>query len=258
MNCRICDVALVEGAVFCGGCGSSTAVDPESWRHAVSRDARLSDTTVMTSRAGISARHAARDRQPKVASGPVPDPLSATSAPVSRESTSNCVLSEGNTGDRDGGCDAHSTPRPEWDLRADPSQSERSHKTGWWNRREASRDSAHNRALPPDSRPIRLQFSTGDESTLTGTALIGRRPLAQPGEIVDHVITIVDPARTVSKTHLEVGRHDGDLWVCDRFSVNGTVITDAEGITRSLEPGRRYLARRGATVVFGEQSFTID
>jgi len=91
-----------------------------------------------------------------------------------------------------------------------------------------------------------------------GSALIGRRPLGQPAENIEHLITIADPQRTVSKTHLEVGQHEGELWVRDRFSVNGTVITDAEGIIRTLEPGRRYLVRPGATVVFGEQSFTVD
>ncbi len=253
MDCRICHVVLVEGAVFCGGCGSSTTVDPESWRHAVSRDSRLSDTTVLRPRRRIASEPPVHEHGVPVTSVRLPDTRATSHPDAIPEAAPDSAGGDEQPGHipSDGASDAGS-------ARASESRSDQSPSTRWWKRRAATRGSDGGSARSAESKPVRLRFSTGEVATVTGPALIGRRPLAQVGESIEHLIAVVDPQRTVSKTHLEVGQHEGELWVCDRFSVNGTVITDAEGIIRTLEPGRRYLVRSGATVVFGEQSLTID
>jgi hypothetical protein len=81
--------------------------------------------------------------------------------------------------------------------------------------------------------------------------------MAEPGESFDHLVQIVDRGLSVSKTHLEFGDHEGDLWVADRFSANGTVVRrPGEGGVR-CEPGRRILVPRGSRVDMGEQAFTV-
>lgn len=102
-----------------------------------------------------------------------------------------------------------------------------------------------------------LQFSTGESFDVHGNGLIGRRPLPQPHERFDHLIQINDPGRSVSKTHLEFGLHEADLWVCDRASGNGTILLRSDGSVLACEAGRRYLVSRGTRVEIGEQFFVV-
>ncbi|ANP71817.1 hypothetical protein PA27867_0850 [Cryobacterium arcticum] len=102
-----------------------------------------------------------------------------------------------------------------------------------------------------------LQFSTGETVSVRGTGLIGRRPLPQPTERFDHLIQITDLGMSVSKSHLEFGQHDGEFWVNDRFSGNGTVVRRAPAPALRCEPGRRYLVGRGSRVEIGDQFFMV-
>ena len=113
--------------------------------------------------------------------------------------------------------------------------------------------------VPPSLTAPRfvLSFSTGETRTVFGTGLIGRRPLPQPGEAFDHLVQIADRTLSVSKTHLEFGEHEGQLWVADRFSGNGTVVRRPDDGALRCEPGRRYLVPRGSRVELAEQSFTV-
>lgn len=112
----------------------------------------------------------------------------------------------------------------------------------------------------PPAAPGRyaLSFSTGEIVSVTGTGLVGRRPITQPGETVDQLVAIGDPARSVSKTHLEFGIEGGELWICDRYSGNGTVAHPLGGPARQCEPGRRYRVTRGTRVDIGDQWFDVS
>ena len=103
-----------------------------------------------------------------------------------------------------------------------------------------------------------LTFSNGDAITVAASGILGRNPVAGPGEVYEHLIIVTDPDRTVSKTHLEFGIEDSEFWVCDRYSGNGTVIHESHKPARRLVPGRRYRVVRGATVGIGEQSFQVS
>lgn len=103
-----------------------------------------------------------------------------------------------------------------------------------------------------------LTFSTGEQARLTGGGLLGRRPIAQPGESVGQVVQVTDPGRSVSKTHLEFGLEAGELWICDRYSGNGTVVHAPGAGARLCEPGRRYRVGRGARVEIGDQYFDVS
>ncbi|MCJ1713802.1 hypothetical protein [Curtobacterium sp. VKM Ac-2922] len=110
----------------------------------------------------------------------------------------------------------------------------------------------------PARAPFMLHFSTGERIGVHGTGLLGRLPRAEPGERFDDLLTIHDPGKSVSKTHLEIGRDGNDLWVSDRFSGNGSVIRHIDGSIRRCEPGRRYRVERGARVDIGEQFFLVQ
>ncbi|MFC6357373.1 hypothetical protein [Luethyella okanaganae] len=111
---------------------------------------------------------------------------------------------------------------------------------------------------PREAVPFALQFSTGESVIVLGTGLVGRRPLPQPGEHFDHLIQINDIGMSVSKSHLEFGQHDGELWVSDRFSGNGTVIRRPDDVAVRCEPGRRYLVPRGSRVELADQFFVVN
>ncbi|OIH93497.1 hypothetical protein [Curtobacterium sp. MCBA15_001] len=110
----------------------------------------------------------------------------------------------------------------------------------------------------PTRAPFLLHCSTGERLGVHGTGLLGRLPRPQPGERFDDLLTIHDPGKSVSKTHLEIGRDGDDLWVSDRFSGNGSVIRHIDGSIRRCEPGRRYRVERGARVDIGEQFFLVQ
>jgi len=113
-------------------------------------------------------------------------------------------------------------------------------------------------APSPETTPrFVLRFGTGEVRVVFGTGLIGRRPLPQPGERFDHLVHVDDPSRSVSKTHLEFGTHDGTLWIADRFSANGTIVRRSDDVIR-CEPGRRYLVASGTVVELADQSFTVS
>jgi hypothetical protein len=112
-------------------------------------------------------------------------------------------------------------------------------------------------AEPATPVTFTLRFSTGEARTVSGTGLIGRKPLPQPGESFDHLVQIGDRTLSVSKTHLEFGQHDGVLWVSDRFSGNGTIVRRPDDGALRCEPGRRYLVPRGSRVELAEQHFDV-
>ena len=102
-----------------------------------------------------------------------------------------------------------------------------------------------------------LQFSTGESTTVDGSGLLGRAPTPQPGERFDQLVRIVDPGKSVSKTHLEFGQDAGALWISDRWSGNGTVVRPPEQPARRAEPGTRVRVARGTRVEIGEQFFVV-
>ena len=102
-----------------------------------------------------------------------------------------------------------------------------------------------------------LQFSTGESISVDGTGLVGRAPAPQPGERFDQLVRIIDPGKSVSKTHLEFGQEAGALWISDRWSGNGTVVRPRDGAPRRADPGVRVRVTRGTRVEMGEQSFVV-
>jgi hypothetical protein len=118
-------------------------------------------------------------------------------------------------------------------------------------------------AAPPDPAARRagplfsLVFSTGESIRVSGEGLVGRNPAPAAGERFDYLVQIVDPERSVSKTHLAFGVEEGELWIADRGSSNGTRVGLDLVHPVELTAGERVRVPRGTRVGIGDQWFDV-
>ncbi|MDQ1608669.1 MAG: hypothetical protein QOE16_1401 [Microbacteriaceae bacterium] len=222
MNCRVCGSDLPDGAMFCGECGSSVTVTRVR-RRAVA-DPRPSDTTIVQ---------------------PLPGPAVAGPEFPVREADPK-VSDESNVRDAPSFPDVPDVVDP---PDAVPEVSDVV--------------VAPDASVTPDVMvaPVvsfRFALSTGESVAITGSGLLGRRPITQPGEHVDQIVSVADLTRSVSKTHLEFGLEGSELWISDRYSGNGTVLRPLGGRARLCEPGRRYRVPRGTRVEIGDHYFDVS
>ena len=110
----------------------------------------------------------------------------------------------------------------------------------------------------PGHGHIVLRFSDGTEHRLRGMTLVGRHPEAVGQEIITDLISLDDPGRSVSKTHLLVGMDARGLFVQDRHSTNGTIVTLPDGQQILCAAGQTIRVPAGATVSFGDFSVIPD
>ena len=93
---------------------------------------------------------------------------------------------------------------------------------------------------------------------LEGTALVGRNPSPREGEALPfQVIAVVDRGRSVSKTHLAIGVDPDGVWLRDRNSTNGTVVTLEDGQQILCAPEQKVRVPVGASVAFGDYWLTV-
>lgn len=226
MDCRVCGVPLPEGALFCGECGSS--VTAARLRQADVADPRSRDTMIVEP----LPRPARAGTWPETGAWPDTGAPAPTSPALGPESPGPGSPGPGSEPPGPGSL-APESASPAGIPRA-PSPEE------------------------PSRTSFTLTFSSGGSAPVSGPVLVGRRPEAQPGERFERLISISDPGRSVSKTHLELGLEGEYLWVCDRFSANGTVLRPPGGRARLCEPGRRYRVGRGTRIEIGEQFIDVS
>lgn len=103
-----------------------------------------------------------------------------------------------------------------------------------------------------------LRLWDGRRVTLVGTALIGRNPGPRDGEPAPaHLLSVADGGRSVSKTHLAVGVDAAGVWVRDRSSTNGTVVTLPDGQQVLCAAEQEVRVPSGASVAFGDYWLTV-
>ncbi|TAM67619.1 MAG: zinc ribbon domain-containing protein [Microbacteriaceae bacterium] len=221
MNCRVCGSELPDGALFCGECGSSVTATP--LLRSAAEDPRPSDTTIIE---------------------PLPGPAVSGPRSTIRSISIPTPIEQDPIAPPEGALSGPATDVPSAPAAGAP----------------AAGAPAESAARAPDAAQsaFTLTASTGERIVVTGPGLLGRRPMAQPGEAFAQLVSIADTQRSVSKTHLEFGIDTGELWVCDRYSANGTVIRLPGGVPRICEPGRRYRVQRGARVDIGDQYLDVD
>lgn len=103
-----------------------------------------------------------------------------------------------------------------------------------------------------------VTLASGESVELTSSALVGRMPQPGDSENFEHLIVVTDPGRSVSKTHLELGVENGQLWVKDRASGNGSIIREPGVVPRRAQPGTRYDIVRGTRIDMGDLFLTIE
>lgn len=260
MNCEVCGTELPHGALFCGECGRAVAprtaqvVHPDSGmpleatagRAAVSggRDTVILEPLTQAlpefeSKADVAA-DVEQDLPPEVVADELTDDRAASSAADSAEAALAVKARH----------DASAPARP------DPFP--------WGDRGSAvfiDSDEIEQTLIVPrrdTGERFVLQFSTGESITVYGSGLLGRNPVPQPSEYFDQLVSISDPGKSVSKTHIEFGQDAGSFWVSDRFSGNGSVVREPESSSRRLVPGKRYRVVRGTRVDIGEQFFVVS
>ncbi|WP_082516263.1 RDD family protein [Cellulomonas sp. Leaf395] len=105
-----------------------------------------------------------------------------------------------------------------------------------------------------DRTVAEIELGDGQRVTIARTALVGRNP-ASDADV--QLVRVVDPARSVSKNHLQIGVESGGVWVADRGSINGTVVTLPDGAQVVCRVDQQVRLRVGATVAFGDCSFRL-
>ncbi|HEY3436824.1 MAG TPA: RDD family protein [Actinotalea sp.] len=109
----------------------------------------------------------------------------------------------------------------------------------------------------PAGRPAVIELTDGRRIELAGTALVGRRPTPRAEDAEVELIAVADPGRSVSKTHLAIGVDHSGVWIRDRDSTNGTVVTLADGQQILCAAEQQVRVPVGATVAFGDYGLTV-
>ncbi|WP_440710526.1 FHA domain-containing protein [Herbiconiux sp. YIM B11900] len=219
MKCRTCGTTLSAGALLCGECGTS-AIAPRP---------TLGDTAHHDRRALLAA--IAAEQRPASPTSPADPPRSVPgAAPAHAAQASHAAHAAAPDSPP-----ATSLPRPDGPAHAAAAESRR----------------------PRSSALYSLVFSTGESIRVSGGGLVGRNPVAGPGEQPEYLVQIVDPARSVSKTHLEFGVDDEGFWIADRGSSNGTRLEPGTAAPVELVPGARTRVPRGSRVGLGDQHFDL-
>lgn len=116
--------------------------------------------------------------------------------------------------------------------------------------------------IAPKPAPVpsgwRLRGPGGLEVLLLRSVLLGRDPAPDAAHAGAASVALVDPARTVSKTHALVEVVGDRVLVTDLHSTNGTRVMNAQGEASELVPGEPAVAPVGATVLLGEFAVRVD
>lgn len=105
-----------------------------------------------------------------------------------------------------------------------------------------------------DRTAAEIELGDGQRVVIARTALVGRNP-ASEAEV--QLVRVVDPGRSVSKTHLQIGVEPSGVWVADRGSTNGTVVTLPDGAQVVCRVDQQVRLRVGSTVTFGDCSLRL-
>ncbi|MFJ6651273.1 RDD family protein [Microbacterium sp. NPDC091313] len=109
--------------------------------------------------------------------------------------------------------------------------------------------------VPHDS--YHLVFEDGSTVLVPAFGLLGRAPEAPAGRAVDALITLEDPQKLLSKTHLAFGADPRGVWIADQGSSNGTVVVGVDGTETALVAGAQVGLVPGSVVRAGGRMFQI-
>ncbi|MCD2442494.1 FHA domain-containing protein [Agromyces sp. SYSU K20354] len=106
--------------------------------------------------------------------------------------------------------------------------------------------------------PFRLSGPGGFEVLLTVPIVIGRDPVAAGAHADARPISVIDPARSVSKTHAVLDARTGVVTVIDLHSTNGVRVQPPSGEIIDPAPGTPTEVAAGSTLFLGELGLRVD
>ena len=107
--------------------------------------------------------------------------------------------------------------------------------------------------------PFRLSGPGGFEVLLTVPIVVGRDPVASGVRHADaRPVAVIDPARSVSKTHAVIDARTGVVTVIDLHSTNGVRVQPPSGEIFELAPGAPTEVVAGSTLYLGELGLRVD
>lgn len=124
----------------------------------------------------------------------------------------------------------------------------------WDSTRMTARD-ARSMDPAPDVVVV-LELESGERRPVDRPTLLGRNPQA-PDDGPWNLVAVDDPTRSVSKTHAELRADPSGLWLTDRGSTNGTVVSVPGMPPRVAEPGVRVRVPVGATIHVGDRRIVV-
>jgi uncharacterized RDD family membrane protein YckC len=102
-----------------------------------------------------------------------------------------------------------------------------------------------------------IELESGARHVVDGPALVGRNPQAAAGVSGVLLVRVEDPTRSVSKNHAELGVDSAGLWLTDRGSTNGTVVSAPGRSPQVAEPGARVRVPMGSTIHVGDRRIVV-
>lgn len=102
-----------------------------------------------------------------------------------------------------------------------------------------------------------LDLPDGSVEVVVGSVIVGRAASPVQGRVGARLLSIEDPTRSVSKNHAIFTDENGVLLVEDLGSMNGIVVTRADGHETELSPGIRLRLDHGSTVELGDLLLTV-
>ena len=146
------------------------------------------------------------------------------------------------------------TPAPAAARSATPPAGPEAAEPEWDSTRMSARDV---RAMDPaPDVAVVLELESGERRTVDRPTLVGRNPQA-PDDGPWTLVALDDPTRSVSKTHAELRVDPSGLWLTDRGSTNGTVVSVPGAPPRVAEPGTRVRVPVGATIHVGDRRLVV-
>ena len=98
-----------------------------------------------------------------------------------------------------------------------------------------------------------LRFGDTTQPLARGSAVcVGRNPVATSTRPDALLRAVVDPAKSVSKTHAMLWADEVELYVQDLDSTNGVSVVDADGTETQLASGATAVIAAGSSVYLGD------
>jgi len=121
---------------------------------------------------------------------------------------------------------------------------------------------ADDRTIVVERRPKAewgLRLGSGELVRVDGPLLLGRNPAPMTGPVGARRVTIDDPGRTVSRSHLVVVPQPGaGIVLRDVSSANGIVLVAPDGTESEIEPGGELRVADRCAILLGEYRIWIE